>query len=237
VTADGMLEAAPADEPARVTIRVKLSDLPLILQNRDRAFSYVRIEGDAEFANAISQLSKGLRWDAEHDLERFLGPIAAVRMAGGARRTVSKRQERSPAAGRERRRIPARRAHLLMRPHTVEAFAADVDRLRDDVERAAKRIAKLEQKETGAERRDSFRKPRMLMMKFLRLLKILRYRSSTASTKSLCPASKCRVPPLINTPVFWRRITSPRAIRLRMALEELGPIFVKFGQVLSTRPT
>ncbi len=28
---------------------------------------------------------------------------------------------------------------------------------------------------------------------------------------------------------------SPRAVRLRCALEELGPIFVKFGQVLSTR--
>jgi ubiquinone biosynthesis protein len=40
----------------------------------------------------------------------------------------------------------------------------------------------------------------------------------------------------INTMFFWRRITSPRAIRLRLALEELGPIFVKFGQVLSTRP-
>jgi ubiquinone biosynthesis protein len=34
---------------------------------------------------------------------------------------------------------------------------------------------------------------------------------------------------------FWRDITAPRAIRLRLALEELGPIFVKFGQVLSTR--
>src|SRR3989344_5301293 len=28
----------------------------------------------------------------------------------------------------------------------------------------------------------------------------------------------------------------PRAVRLREALEELGPIFVKFGQMLSTRP-
>lgn len=34
---------------------------------------------------------------------------------------------------------------------------------------------------------------------------------------------------------FWRRITEPRAVRLRQALEDLGPIFVKFGQVLSTR--
>ena len=34
---------------------------------------------------------------------------------------------------------------------------------------------------------------------------------------------------------FWRDISAPRGERLRRALEELGPIFVKFGQVLSTR--
>jgi ubiquinone biosynthesis protein len=35
--------------------------------------------------------------------------------------------------------------------------------------------------------------------------------------------------------LFWRRLDKPRAVRLRLALEALGPIFVKFGQVLSTR--
>jgi ubiquinone biosynthesis protein len=35
---------------------------------------------------------------------------------------------------------------------------------------------------------------------------------------------------------WFRRPRKPRAQRLREALEELGPIFVKFGQVLSTRP-
>lgn len=34
---------------------------------------------------------------------------------------------------------------------------------------------------------------------------------------------------------FWRKFNEPRAVRLRMALETLGPIFIKFGQVLSTR--
>jgi len=37
-------------------------------------------------------------------------------------------------------------------------------------------------------------------------------------------------------PWNWWRGSAPRAQRLREALEELGPIFVKFGQVLSTRP-
>jgi ubiquinone biosynthesis protein len=35
--------------------------------------------------------------------------------------------------------------------------------------------------------------------------------------------------------LFFRRLEAPRAVRLRRALEALGPIFVKFGQVLSTR--
>ncbi|MCX7946285.1 MAG: ubiquinone biosynthesis regulatory protein kinase UbiB [Hydrogenophilus sp.] len=34
---------------------------------------------------------------------------------------------------------------------------------------------------------------------------------------------------------FWRRSSVPRGVRLRLALEALGPIFVKFGQMLSTR--
>jgi ubiquinone biosynthesis protein len=35
--------------------------------------------------------------------------------------------------------------------------------------------------------------------------------------------------------MFWRDLSNPRGMRLRQALEDLGPIFVKFGQVLSTR--
>ncbi|HEX9174340.1 MAG TPA: SCP2 sterol-binding domain-containing protein [Telluria sp.] len=143
---DGMLEAASPEQPANVTIRVKLTDLPLIAQNRERAFSYVKIEGDAEFANTISQLSKGLRWDAEHDLERLVGPIGATRLVGGVRSAVA-------GAGATGRRLAENVAEylleerqVLVKPSMVDAFAAEVTRLRDDVERTAKRIAKLEQK-------------------------------------------------------------------------------------------
>ena len=40
---------------------------------------------------------------------------------------------------------------------------------------------------------------------------------------------------LLNRVLGRRRYATPRAVRLRQALEALGPIFVKFGQVLSTR--
>ncbi len=40
---------------------------------------------------------------------------------------------------------------------------------------------------------------------------------------------------LVRVATVGRRLDEPRAVRLRRALERLGPIFVKFGQVLSTR--
>ncbi|MDO8812493.1 MAG: ubiquinone biosynthesis regulatory protein kinase UbiB [Gallionella sp.] len=39
----------------------------------------------------------------------------------------------------------------------------------------------------------------------------------------------------LNLLLFMRDTSKPRAVRLRLALENLGPIFVKFGQLLSTR--
>jgi ubiquinone biosynthesis protein len=40
---------------------------------------------------------------------------------------------------------------------------------------------------------------------------------------------------MVRVATVGRRLDEPRGVRLRRALERLGPIFVKFGQVLSTR--
>ena len=75
-----------------------------------------------------------------------------------------------------------------------------------------------------------------MILKFLRLLKIFRVAIKYGLDE--IAISGLRVPrtaKLIDTVIFWRDISAPRGERMRMALEELGPIFVKFGQVLSTR--
>ncbi len=148
VGGDGLLETASGDlatSPANVTIRVKLADLPLILQNRDRAFSYVTIDGDAEFANTISQLSKSLRWEAEGDLERWIGPIAATRIVGGARSAFEALRTGQRKALENLAEFVTEEQPLLVRPSQLEQAGSDISRLRDDVERAAKRMARLEQ--------------------------------------------------------------------------------------------
>jgi ubiquinone biosynthesis protein UbiJ len=145
-TSDGYVDVAAGDTPANVTIRVKLSDLPLIAQNRERAFSYVQLEGDADFANTISQLVKSLRWEAEHDLEKLFGPVAAVRMVDGAKSLFGAFLQGNRKLAENTAEYLLEENPVLVRPDVTEGFGADVTRLRDDVERLAKRLANLEKK-------------------------------------------------------------------------------------------
>ncbi|HNU10497.1 MAG TPA: ubiquinone biosynthesis regulatory protein kinase UbiB [Rubrivivax sp.] len=52
---------------------------------------------------------------------------------------------------------------------------------------------------------------------------------------ALSPFRQRRVRLLVRLITVGRRLDQPRGVRLRQACERLGPIFVKFGQVLSTR--
>lgn len=74
------------------------------------------------------------------------------------------------------------------------------------------------------------------MMKLLRLFNILRVAlryglDEIAISRLAIP----RAAEFLNSVLFWRDLSAPRGVRLRCALEDLGPIFIKFGQVLSTR--
>jgi len=75
-----------------------------------------------------------------------------------------------------------------------------------------------------------------MIRKFLRLLKIVRVSVRYGLDEiAMSPFDKPRISKFLDTVFFWRDLSTPRGVRLRLALEELGPIFVKFGQVLSTR--
>lgn len=73
-------------------------------------------------------------------------------------------------------------------------------------------------------------------MKLLRLIRILYVGLRFGLEEFFLGHERVRVLRwLVATFFFWRRLTEPRAVRLRRALEALGPVFVKFGQMLSTR--
>ncbi len=144
VGADGLLKAAAAGASPHVVIRTRLADLPLILQDRERAVAYVRIEGDADFANALSKLSQSLKWEAEEDLARVFGDVAARRLAGTAKSVLSGAQAKRRALEENLAEYFLEENPMLVRAHPVADFGGEVGKLRDDVERLEKRLRKLQ---------------------------------------------------------------------------------------------
>lgn len=162
VGADGLLRDTEADAvaateadkatavgAANVTIRINPADLPQILADMSRAFAYVNISGDAEFAKTISDVANALHWEAEEDLALLVGDIAAVRLARAGREAVDQVKTGS------RKLVENLAEYLLEENPTLlyrsagTAFASDVAVLRDDVERLAKRIALLEKQSSA----------------------------------------------------------------------------------------
>jgi len=144
VARDGGLHTAAADIPANVTIRVKTADMAPMLANMARAFSYVSVDGDADFAKAISVLAADLKWDAEEDLAPFVGDIAAVRLVQSARTAAGLLQSGAKNMAENVAEYLLEENPVLMPKQAGPQFATDIARLRDDTERLAKRIQLLE---------------------------------------------------------------------------------------------
>ena len=74
------------------------------------------------------------------------------------------------------------------------------------------------------------------MLRILRLGRIVQVALKHGLDEFLLGHERVRgLRPFVNGVLFWRDLSRPRAERLRAALVDLGPIFVKFGQMLSTR--
>jgi ubiquinone biosynthesis protein UbiJ len=103
----------------------------------------VRIEGDAEIAQAFRELLEHTRPDFEDELAQVVGDVAARRVANLAREMLDfgRRAADSLATSaaeylqEEGRDVPARLE--------VDEFLRDVDRLRDEVERLEARLDRL----------------------------------------------------------------------------------------------
>lgn len=163
VCADGLIQAATLSSEVgqekqiaqipQVKITIKPSDLPLILQNRERAVSYVKIEGDADFANTISQLSQDLRWEVEEDLSKIVGDVVAVRMVNTGQKVLKSLQKTHQSVQENLAEYFLEENPLLVRPSDVQQLAQQIVKTRDDVERFAKRIERLEKMRTEKQKK------------------------------------------------------------------------------------
>lgn len=144
IAADGLVEAAGPDAAPAVTIRINPADLPLILQDPQRAIAHVRLEGDADLAQALSDLRNLLDLDMEDQLSQIFGDLAGRRMALTGRVLVAHARDTAQKVQENLAEYFLEENPMLLRPADVAGFGEQVGRLRDDVERLMKRIEKLE---------------------------------------------------------------------------------------------
>lgn len=145
VSADGHLAEHTSEEAPEVSLHLAVAELPrLLVDGLETAMRHVRIEGNAEFAEALGFVFRHLRWDAEEDLARIFGDIAAHRMVEGGQRVVGEAQRAMARASGSLAEYLTEEAPLLVSRHTLPAFAQELIAVRDGVARLDKRIARLE---------------------------------------------------------------------------------------------
>lgn len=148
VARDGLWQAATS-EP-NVTIQIQPANLPRIWSDMARAFSYVTIHGDAEFARTIADIANQLHWDLEEELAPWVGDIAAVRLARSASVLATTAKDGLKKLAENLAEYWLEENPTLMYRRDGDAFTTEVARLRDDVERLSKRIERIERIERPA---------------------------------------------------------------------------------------
>lgn len=139
IAEDGTFAANDDGTPA-VTIGVALASLPFALLDPQAATRDVRLQGDAEFAQALSFVLQNLRPEPEEELARFVGDAAAVRIVGFVRLSASHWRQLAERMLDNTANYVVTENPMVVGRDEVSAFVQDVARLRDDVARLEKRI-------------------------------------------------------------------------------------------------
>jgi ubiquinone biosynthesis protein UbiJ len=110
----------------------------------------VRIEGDLDLARLLERAMAGFDPDWERPFVDLFGPVAGPQLARGLGGAVAWAREQAQALAGSAADFGVHEAGLVSSRTELEEFNAEVDRLRDDVERLAARLARITAGAVGA---------------------------------------------------------------------------------------
>ncbi|ALN82783.1 ubiquinone biosynthesis accessory factor UbiJ [Lysobacter antibioticus] len=153
VVAGERLEVGPvrdSDEPdlsVRSTLGAILSQLPNLLggaRNEHAApIGKLRIEGDADLARRLQRLAERFDPDWQQPFTAVFGDVIGVQIANTLAGTLRHARDAAGALASNAAEYVTEESRDVVPRDELNAFHDDVDTLRDDVERAAARVARL----------------------------------------------------------------------------------------------
>lgn len=141
-------EFSPALDQTPIDAEIALSPGTALraLFDPETAASSAVLNGDPELGAAVGKVLRKLRWDAEADLSRIVGDIPAHELSkAGAHVRQELGRQAFALAGMFSEYWLEEQPQIAKQRH-LEQFAREVDALRDDAERLAKRLERLEKK-------------------------------------------------------------------------------------------
>ena len=99
------------------------------------------IAGSGEFADELRYLAKHLRWDAEEELSRLVGDVAAQRIGDTARALARWQRDAARRIGEALADYATIESGMLVRRAELQHFAAELERLRAAIDRLEERLA------------------------------------------------------------------------------------------------
>jgi ubiquinone biosynthesis protein UbiJ len=137
----GMVEAGGGEPTLVMTAKPEL--LAALGRGEEHALRAVVVEGNAKLAAEVLVLARHLRWDAEEDLARVIGDVAAHRIAQAGRAFAAWHLDAAARLAGALADYATDEKQLLARRAELERLADSVARLRDAIARLDKRIARL----------------------------------------------------------------------------------------------
>lgn len=146
VVPDGQVIPHPDNASADSTdVVIRLpAETPLLLpQGIDRVMAQASVEGNAEFATELSFVFRNLHWDAEEDLSKLVGDIAAHRIVASANRFVAWQKQAATHLAQNLGEYLTIEAPVLVPGEELLALREGIAKLDADLSRAERRLAAL----------------------------------------------------------------------------------------------
>jgi len=141
ILAGGTVEPGGAEPGLTMTLKPGL--LAALARGEEHAMRSVDVEGDAKLAAEVLVLARHLRWDAEEDLSRLVGDVAAHRLADAGRAFAAWHLDAAQRLAAAVADYVTEEKQLLARRTDLAALGDSVARLRDAVARLDKRVERL----------------------------------------------------------------------------------------------
>ena len=141
IAAGGTVQAGDSEPGLVMTLK---PEFPAALaRGEEHAMRAVAVEGNAKLAAEVLVLARHLRWDAEEALSRFVGDIAAKRIADAGRALAAWPIDAARRLTGALADYATDERQILVRRAQLEGLGESLARLRDGIARLEKRIERL----------------------------------------------------------------------------------------------